>query len=92
MAKLTRKTRNNLPSSDFAEPKDRKYPVNDKGHARAALSRVAQHGNPAEKKAVKKKVHAKFPGIKVSNSKGGNDKRHWSQKKTKKRSTSKRSH
>jgi hypothetical protein len=50
MAKLTSKTRNNLPSSDFAEPKDRKYPVNDKGHARVALSRVAQHGTPAEKK------------------------------------------
>jgi hypothetical protein len=92
MAKLTSKTRNNLPSSDFAEPKDRKYPISDRNHAKNALARVSQHGTPAEKKAVKKKVHAKFPGIKVSNSKGGNYKRHWSQKKTKKHSTSKRSH
>lgn len=32
MAKLTTKQRNKLPSSAFAEPEDRKYPINDQSH------------------------------------------------------------
>lgn len=42
MAKLTYKERKNLPDSDFALPKKRKYPIYDKAHARNALARVAQ--------------------------------------------------
>lgn len=38
MAKLTAKERNALPASAFAGP-DRSFPVEDKNHARAALSR-----------------------------------------------------
>jgi len=79
VAKLTTKKRNKLPEKDFAV-KGRKYPVEDRGHAKAALSRVAHNGTPAEKAAVKKKVHAKFPGMKVSGLK----------KATKKRTTYKR--
>lgn len=45
MAKLSSKQRNKLPKSAFAEPGDRKYPVNDKNHARNALARVAQQEN-----------------------------------------------
>lgn len=63
MAKLTSAKRNKLPSSDFAEPGERKYPVNDKAHARNALARVAQHGTPEEKAEVRRKVHAKFPKV-----------------------------
>ena len=72
MAKLTSKDRQKLPSSSFALPgkgegKSGKgsgsYPVPDKSHARAALSRVAQHGSSSEKAAVRAKVKAKFPGI-----------------------------
>jgi len=68
MAKLTSKKRNALPSSDFAVA-GRKYPINDKSHARNALARVAQHGTSEQKAAVRAKVHKKFPGI--GQSKGG---------------------
>jgi hypothetical protein len=70
MAKLTAKKRKHLKNSQFAEPGKRKYPVNDKARARNALARVAQHGTPAEKAAVKRKVHAKFPGIGIGKKKG----------------------
>jgi len=62
MAKLTAKQRKALPGKAFAL-KGRRYPVEDKNHARAALSRVAQHGTPAEKKAVRAKVAKKYPNI-----------------------------
>jgi hypothetical protein len=63
VAKLTAKTRNKLPASAFAVPGARKYPVHDAAHARNALSRVAQHGSPSEKAAVKRKVARKYPAI-----------------------------
>ena len=76
MAKLTTRKRKKLKKSQFAEPGKRKYPVNDKAHARNALARVAQHGTPAEKAAVKRKVSAKFPGIAVGGKKKGHKKTH----------------
>jgi hypothetical protein len=63
MAKLTAKKRNALPRKSFAEPGKRKYPIEDKSHARNALSRVSQHGSVGEKKQVRAAVHKKFPGI-----------------------------
>lgn len=72
MAKLTAKTRQSLPKSDFALPGkgsgpkgagSGSYPVPDASHARNALARVSQHGTSAEKAAVRAKVKAKFPGI-----------------------------
>lgn len=63
MAKLSTASRKKLPAADFAVA-GRKYPVNDASHARNALARVAQHGSPAQKKAVESKVNKKFPGIK----------------------------
>lgn len=42
MAKLTSKERNALPSSKFAEPSVRKYPVNDASHAKNAKARASQ--------------------------------------------------
>ena len=38
MAKLKAATRNKIPASKFGLPKQRKYPVEDKPHARAAKS------------------------------------------------------
>jgi hypothetical protein len=70
MARLSAADRRALPRSDYALPGKGEgnggkgpgsYPVPDKSHARAALSLVAQHGSPAEKKAVRAKVHAKYP-------------------------------
>lgn len=68
MAKLTAKTRNALPAKDFALP-GRKYPIPDKGHAKAALSRAAHNATPAEDAKIKREVKAKFPGMEVEGTK-----------------------
>lgn len=60
---LTAKRRNALPTSSFAEPKERKYPINDPNHARNALTRVSQNGSSEEKAKVRSAVHRKYPGI-----------------------------
>lgn len=54
MGKLTTAARKALPDKDFAGP-DRSYPVEDKGHARAAKARAAEFASPA----VKAKIDAK---------------------------------
>lgn len=69
MAKLTYKKREHMSKKEFALPSKREggkggYPIEDKAHARNALSRVSQFGSPAEKALVRAKVHKKFPGIK----------------------------
>lgn len=45
MAKLTSKSRNNLPSSSFGMPGSRKYPMPDKAHAANAEARATQMVN-----------------------------------------------
>lgn len=69
MAKLTAKARKAIPKKDFALPGGR-YPIEDKSHARNALSRVSGNGTPEEKATVRRKVHAKYPSI-GSSSKSG---------------------
>lgn len=59
MAKLTTNQRNSLPSSSFALP-GRRYPIEDKGHAKAALGRVAEFGTPEEKAKVRGAVARRF--------------------------------
>jgi len=49
--KLTYKQRKKLSPKDFVFPKERKYPIPDKAHARNALARVAQHGTPRAKES-----------------------------------------
>lgn len=63
MAKLTSQQRNNLPTSVFALPGARKYPVQDKNHAKAALSRVSANGTPEEKQKVRSAVASKYPNM-----------------------------
>lgn len=60
--RLTSKERNALPGKDFALS-GRRYPINDKNHARNALSRVSQNGSPEEKSKVRSAVHRKYPNI-----------------------------
>lgn len=60
---LSTKSRNALGKKSFALPGKRAYPINDANHARNALARVAQHGTAAEKAAVRKAVHRKYPNI-----------------------------
>lgn len=62
MAKLTSKQRNKLSRGSFALS-GRRYPIEDKSHARNALARVSQHGSPEEKKKVREAVHRKYPRI-----------------------------
>lgn len=75
MGKLTASERKRLPSGDFALPGKGEgpsgkgsgsYPIEDEGHAKSALSRVAQHGSPEEKAKVRAKVKRKYPGMKVA--------------------------
>lgn len=62
MAKLTAAARKKIPSGSFALP-GRRYPIEDRSHARNALARVSQHGTSAEKARVRAKVHRKYPGM-----------------------------
>lgn len=75
MAKLTSAQRKHLRSSQFAEPGKRKYPLDTRSRAKNALARVSQHGTESEKRMIRKKVSAKYPGIKVSGMKGKSKKR-----------------
>lgn len=68
MAKLTSKERKSMSSSEFAEPSKRAYPIPDASHARNALARVSEFGSPAEKAQVRRKVHEKFPNIRMHRS------------------------
>jgi hypothetical protein len=61
MAKLTTKKRKSLKKNEFALPNERKYPVNDKNHARNAKARASQQvkkGNlsSAEKEKIDRKA------------------------------------
>ena len=61
---MTAKRRHSLPAKDFAGSAEKEsYPIPDKGHARAALSRVSQFGTESLKAKVRAKVYAKFPDI-----------------------------
>jgi hypothetical protein len=69
---ITTAQRKALPSGEFALPGKGKgaggkgpgaYPIDTPGRARNALSRGAQHASPAELATIKRKVHAKYPGI-----------------------------
>lgn len=64
MAELTAGARKKLPGASFALP-GRRYPIHDQAHARNALARVSQHGNPEEKARVRAAVRRRFPGIAV---------------------------
>lgn len=71
--KLTVKDRKAMPKADFALPKEKAYPIENKAHARNALARVSEFGSPAEKSEVKAKVKEKFPSIDAKKPKGMND-------------------
>jgi len=56
--------------SRFAIPKGKgrkksrnQYPINTVGRARNAISRVGQHGTPAEQRMVYSAVRRRYPGL-----------------------------
>ncbi len=60
MSKLNAKRRNALPSSEFALPKSRKYPVDTKARAANAKARASEMENKAKLSASSKaKIDAK---------------------------------
>jgi|SRR5271157_2995382 len=61
--KLSYQARKHLPSGSFVFPGQRRYPIENKPHARNALARVAQHGSSSEKARVRSAVHSKYPDI-----------------------------
>ena len=62
MSKLDAAERRALPASAFAV-KGGHYPIEDRGHAKAALARVSEFGSPEEKSEVRAKVRARYPGM-----------------------------
>lgn len=75
---ISKAKRESLPKSDFGVPSKAKgeakgkpgnYPIDTEKRARNALSRVSQHGTPAEKKQVRSRVAKKYPGIEQSKKK-----------------------
>lgn len=60
MSKLTSKTRNKLPKSDFGMPSERKFPMPDKSHAANAKARATQMENSGKiSSSTKSKIDAK---------------------------------
>ena len=56
MAELSAKARDKLPAKDFAEPKKRAYPIEDRPHARnakARASRAVKAGRMSKSEAAK---------------------------------------
>jgi hypothetical protein len=62
VAKLTVAARKALSGSSFALP-GRRYPIEDRSHARNALARVSQYGSTEEKARVRAAVKRKYPAI-----------------------------
>jgi hypothetical protein len=56
MAKLTAAARKKLPSSDFADPKNRAYPMEDASHVKAAKILGAKFASPSVKAKISKKA------------------------------------
>jgi hypothetical protein len=61
MAELDTNDRKKLPAKDFAEPDKRKYPIEDKAHARNAKARASQaqkagRMSKAEEKRIDRKA------------------------------------
>lgn len=71
MAKLKKGQRRKLPSSSFAYPAQRKYPIHDRAHAKAALSRAASKKTMGTYAHVAAKVNARYPGLAKGKKKTG---------------------
>lgn len=63
MAKLSTVTRKSLPTTEFALPGQRKDPIPDKSHAKAALTMGMRDESPADKAQIRAAVRKKYPGM-----------------------------
>lgn len=68
--KITTKGRRGLPRGQFALPDGNRpgvagrYPIDSIERARNALARAAQNETPATEAAIRRRVYAKYPGLK----------------------------
>jgi hypothetical protein len=74
--KLTAAKTRSLPTESFALPGKGKanvkgakgaYPIDTPGRAQNALGKAKRFANPAEQATIRKRVAAKYPGMKVTN-------------------------
>lgn len=63
MATLTAADRKALPKNKFALPEQRKDPIPNASHARAALTMGMRDASPAEKAEIRSNVHKDFPSV-----------------------------
>ena len=60
MTKLSTESRKELPKSKFALPGSKKYPVEDKSHAKNAKARASEEEHKGKiSKSIEKKIDAK---------------------------------
>lgn len=71
MAKLKAAERKKLPARDFALGKGHE-PIEDRSHARAALTMGMRDKSPAQKARIRAAVHRKYPDM----AKGKTDAKH----------------
>jgi hypothetical protein len=67
--KAAGKKRSQLPKSAFALPSQRKYPINTKARAKAALSYSARRDTAGSPKTVRAAVLKKYPELKKTGGK-----------------------
>jgi hypothetical protein len=63
VATLNAAQRKALSTKVFGLPEKRAYPMEDKTHARAAMSRASANATPAEQKRIRAKAHRMYPGM-----------------------------
>lgn len=63
MAKLSAADRKALPRDKFALPDQRKDPIPNKSHAKAALTMGMRDASPSEKAEIRRNVHKDFPSV-----------------------------
>jgi type IV secretory pathway VirB9-like protein len=85
VAKLSAKKRKSLPKSAFAYPSKRAYPIHDKAHARAALSRAAQKKTSGSYAGVAAAVNRRYPGLAKGKKKGSTGRKRSSTRRTARR-------
>ncbi len=72
MAKLSTKSRDKLPKSDFGLPGEKKYPMPDKSHARNAKARASEMEHKGKlSSSAKSKIDAKADRILDKGKRGG---------------------
>ncbi len=62
--KLTAKTRAKIPTSDFADPAQRKFPLTDKTHISSAMSYI-RYASPSVAAKIRTKAKSMGIGIKA---------------------------